>query len=68
LASEVRSLAQRSAQAAMDVKGRVTNSTGQAREGVDLVHRAGTSLAEIVGAIDYERAGSTTTLAPTGTR
>jgi methyl-accepting chemotaxis protein len=52
----------------MDVKGLVTNSTGQAREGVDLVHRAGTSLAEIVGAIDYERAGSTTTLAPTGTR
>jgi methyl-accepting chemotaxis protein len=51
VASEVRSLAQRSSQAAKDIKGLITSSTGQVREGVELVNRAGASLTEIVEAI-----------------
>jgi methyl-accepting chemotaxis protein len=51
VASEVRSLAQRSAQAAKDIKDLITNSSGQVREGVELVNRAGTSLNEIVASI-----------------
>jgi methyl-accepting chemotaxis protein len=51
VASEVRSLAQRSSQAAKDIKDLITSSSGQVREGVDLVNRAGKSLAEIVGSI-----------------
>jgi methyl-accepting chemotaxis protein len=51
VASEVRSLAQRSSQAAKDIKGLITSSTGQVREGVELVNRAGASLTEIVGSI-----------------
>jgi methyl-accepting chemotaxis protein len=51
VASEVRSLAQRSSQAAKDIKGLITSSTGQVREGVKLVNRAGASLTEIVAAI-----------------
>jgi len=35
--SEVRSLAQRSSQAAKDIKDLITNSNGQVKEGVDLV-------------------------------
>ena len=51
VASEVRSLAQRSSQAAKDIKDLITNSTGQVKEGVDLVNRAGTALNEIVESI-----------------
>jgi len=36
VATEVRSLAQRSAQAAKDIKDLITNSSGQVKEGVDL--------------------------------
>ena len=51
VASEVRSLAQRSSQAAKDIKDLITNSTGQVKDGVELVNRAGSSLAEIVSSI-----------------
>jgi methyl-accepting chemotaxis protein len=51
VASEVRSLAQRSAQAAKDIKDLITNSTGQVKEGVDLVKSAGASLNGIVDSI-----------------
>jgi len=51
VASEVRSLAQRSSQAAKDIKDLIVNSTGQVREGVDLVNKAGASLQEIVNSI-----------------
>jgi methyl-accepting chemotaxis protein len=51
VASEVRSLAQRSAQAAKDIKDLITNSSGQVREGVELVNRAGGSLSEILASI-----------------
>ena len=51
VASEVRSLAQRSAQAAKDIKDLITNSSGQVKEGVDLVKSAGASLSEIVESI-----------------
>ncbi len=51
VASEVRSLAQRSSQAAKDIKDLITSSSGQVKEGVDLVNKAGKSLAEIVGSI-----------------
>ena len=51
VASEVRSLAQRASQAAKDIKDLITNSSGQVREGVDLVNRAGGSLGEILESI-----------------
>jgi len=51
VASEVRSLAQRSSQAAKDIKDLITNSSGQVREGVELVNKAGVSLNEIVESI-----------------
>jgi methyl-accepting chemotaxis protein len=51
VASEVRSLAQRSSQAANDIKVLITNSYGQVQEGVELVNKAGASLAEIVASI-----------------
>jgi methyl-accepting chemotaxis protein len=51
VASEVRSLAQRSSQAAKDIKELITNSSGQVQEGVQLVNRAGGSLTEIVASI-----------------
>jgi len=51
VATEVRSLAQRSAQAAKDIKDLITNSTAQVSDGVDLVNRAGQSLNEIVSSI-----------------
>jgi methyl-accepting chemotaxis protein len=51
VASEVRSLAQRSSKAAKDIKDLIVNSSGQVKEGVELVNRAGASLNEIVGAI-----------------
>jgi methyl-accepting chemotaxis protein len=51
VASEVRSLAQRSSQAAKDIKDLITNSNSQVQSGVDLVNKAGSALAEIVGSI-----------------
>jgi methyl-accepting chemotaxis protein len=51
VASEVRSLAQRSSQAAKDIKDLITNSSGQVQEGVELVNKAGASLTEIVESI-----------------
>jgi methyl-accepting chemotaxis protein len=51
VASEVRSLAQRSAQAAKDIKDLITSSSGQVKDGVELVNRAGASLQEIVASI-----------------
>jgi methyl-accepting chemotaxis protein len=51
VATEVRSLAQRSSQAAHDIKDLITNSSSQVENGVNLVNRAGTSLAEIVASI-----------------
>ncbi len=51
MASEVRTLAQRSSQAAKDIKDLITNSNGQVRSGVELVNKAGTALGEIVESI-----------------
>jgi methyl-accepting chemotaxis protein len=51
VASEVRNLAQRSSQAAKDIKDLITNSTGLVKEGVDLVNKAGVSLSEIMQSI-----------------
>jgi methyl-accepting chemotaxis protein len=51
VASEVRSLAQRSSQAAKDIKQLISTSTTQVQEGVELVNRAGASLAEILESI-----------------
>jgi len=51
VATEVRSLAQRSAQAAKDIKDLITTSNVQVNDGVDLVNRAGRSLDEIVASI-----------------
>ncbi len=47
----MRSLAQRSSQAAKDIKDLITNSSGQVETGVGLVNQAGSSLNEIVGSI-----------------
>ena len=47
----MRSLAQRSSQAAKDIKDLITNSSVQVKQGVDLVNRAGASLTEIVESI-----------------
>jgi methyl-accepting chemotaxis protein len=51
VASEVRTLAQRSSQAAKDIKGLITNSSGQVQEGVKLVNQAGGALVEILESI-----------------
>ena len=51
VAQEVRQLAQRAAQAASDIKTLIQDSNGQVQGGVQLVNRAGESLAEIVGSI-----------------
>jgi methyl-accepting chemotaxis protein len=51
VASEVRNLAQRSSQAAKDVKQLITISGEQIKGGVDLVKRTGGSLTEIVQSI-----------------
>jgi methyl-accepting chemotaxis protein len=51
VAQEVRSLAQRSAQAAKDINTLISNSSGQVKNGVQLVNRAGVSLKEITGSI-----------------
>jgi methyl-accepting chemotaxis protein len=51
VASEVRALAQRSSQAAKDIKDLITNSNSQVQEGVGLVKQAGSALAEILESI-----------------
>jgi methyl-accepting chemotaxis protein len=51
VASEVRNLAQRSSQAAKDIKDLITKSNGQVQGGVALVDQAGAALAEIVESI-----------------
>jgi methyl-accepting chemotaxis protein len=51
VASEVRSLAQRSSQAAKDIKDLIASSSGEVKEGVELVNRAGQSLEEILRSI-----------------
>ena len=51
VAQEVRQFAQRSAQAASDIKALIQDSNGQVKNGVDLVNRAGEALNEIVGSI-----------------
>ncbi len=48
VASEVRALAQRSSEAANDIKKLISNSTQQVASGVKLVQDAGTALSEIV--------------------
>jgi methyl-accepting chemotaxis protein len=52
VASEVRGLAQRSSEAAKNIKGLIANSSDRVHEGVDLVNRAGTALTEIVASIN----------------
>jgi methyl-accepting chemotaxis protein len=51
VAAEVRNLAQRSSQAAKDIKTLITGSSGQVKEGVDLVNQAGAALDEVVASI-----------------
>ena len=51
VANEVRALAQRSADAAKDIKALITTSTGQVSTGVALVGETGTLLSGIVGRI-----------------
>ena len=51
VAQEVRQLAQRSAQAASDIKTLIQDSNGQVKEGVKLVNEAGEALSEILGSI-----------------
>jgi len=51
VATEVRSLAQRSAQAAKDIKDLISSSSAQVKDGVELVNHAGASLNEIVESI-----------------
>ncbi len=47
----MRSLAQRSSQAAKDIKDLIVSSSGQVQNGVQLVNRAGELLQEILGSI-----------------
>jgi methyl-accepting chemotaxis protein len=51
VAQEVRQLAQRSAQAASDIKALIQDSNGQVKDGVQLVNQAGSALNEILGSI-----------------
>jgi methyl-accepting chemotaxis protein len=51
VAQEVRNLAQRSAQASKEIKGLIGESTGQVRNGADLVKSAGHTLDEILGSV-----------------
>jgi len=51
VAAEVRNLAQRSSQAAKDIKTLITDSSGLVHEGVELVNQAGTALDEVVKSI-----------------
>jgi methyl-accepting chemotaxis protein len=51
VATEVRNLAQRSAEAAKEIKGLITTSVERVEQGTALVDQAGTTMAEIVGSI-----------------
>ena len=51
VAGEVRSLAQRSAEAAKEIKGLITASVTQVEEGTVLVDRAGSTMQEVVRSI-----------------
>ncbi|MGI9508673.1 MAG: methyl-accepting chemotaxis protein [Geminicoccaceae bacterium] len=51
VAQEVRQLAQRSAQAASDIKILIQGSNSQVKDGVQLVNKAGEALGQIVGSI-----------------
>ena len=52
VASEVRALAQRAAEAAMEIKGLISKSTEQVGRGVQLVGNAGESLTEILQMVE----------------
>lgn len=52
VAQEVRQLAQRSANAAADIKALIEDSNVEVKEGVQLVNRAGEALNEIVDSVD----------------
>ena len=51
VAGEVRSLAGRSASAAREIKGLITDSVQRVEQGTQLVDRAGTTMQEVVGSI-----------------
>lgn len=51
VAGEVRTLAQRSAQAAKEIKGLIEDSSGRVEADTALVDEAGKTMAEIVGAV-----------------
>ena len=51
VAAEVRKLAQRSAQAAREIKGLISSSVDLVQEGAQLVHGAGSTITEIVSAV-----------------
>ena len=51
VAGEVRSLAQRSAEAAKDIKGLISDSVGRVEKGTVLVDQAGNTMNEVVDAI-----------------
>jgi methyl-accepting chemotaxis protein-1 (serine sensor receptor) len=51
VAGEVRALAQRSAEAAKEIKSLIGRSVGQVEQGSELVDQAGKTMAEIVGSI-----------------
>jgi methyl-accepting chemotaxis protein len=55
VATEVRSLAQRSAQAAKEIKGLIDTSAGTVRSGAELVDRAGRTMEEIVASVEKVR-------------
>ncbi len=52
VAQEVRNLAQRSAQASKEIKGLIGQSTTEVKGGAELVKNAGTTLEEILGAVN----------------
>jgi methyl-accepting chemotaxis protein len=62
VANEVRALAQRSADAAKDIKSRIDNSATQVASGVSLVTEAGAALQRIVGKVG-EISGAVGTIA-----
>ena len=53
VASEVRALAQRSSDAAMEIKSLISDSAKQVEQGVDLVGKAGEALNSIVTRVDH---------------
>lgn len=53
VAQEVRGLAQRSSEAAKEIKALISESSRQVGAGVDLVGRAGTALSEITGRVEH---------------